>query len=291
MHKTLKELDVTDYMFRPKRISAMEPDGVIFLVFKYPSQSIRVIETFEELYFGENAYNGKQLSCKPNGFTNNPVVNDYLTRNYKDQESGVKAFNARYYKRAIDGNYTYLPAATAHRVVSERSKYQSNDYNNNDVRNRLDFNSTLNSNSYNDYDDDSFGNGSQINHSNVGTSASFSIKTETSYKVDFSLKVENDGNQAKRRKTTASNLTASNSTSTLSKQQIKIENDDNYCVIIEKPVDLNKIEDDLEEIMGSQPFSCVRCGLSFRGSEVIKHRCQKVVNIVNEVCSDLYPQP
>ena len=294
LNKTLNEHEITEFVFRTKPVSSFESDGIVFLVFKYPAQAIKVIEIFDLKFYGENAFNGKSLSCKPNGFTNDTVVLDYMSRTYKEQEAGVRSFNAHYYKRTADGNYNYLPVASAHRVVSERRRRHCGNNNNTqrfqnqdsfDVKSRIKYNNNQNNNNnynrnnstFDDVDEsDNDGNSSQ-----AGTSASFSIKTENSSNMNVSLKVERDGIFAKKRK-----IATSNSTTSMAKQTLQVDdNDDNDCVIIERPIDLDKTKKDLEEIMGSQPFSCERCGLSFKGSEVIKHRCKKVANDDGNFCS------
>jgi hypothetical protein len=112
MTKTLNENNIFDFSHRPKALQSHESDGVIFLTLKYPYQSVRVIEIFDEKYFGDDAIKGKSLTCKPNGFTNLGCVSGY-------------------YVRVVNTNYNWLTPSRTHEVYHARRQFANDDFNNN----------------------------------------------------------------------------------------------------------------------------------------------------------------
>jgi hypothetical protein len=278
MTRTLHDNHIVDFDHRAKQLQPHESDGVIFLTLKYPSQAIRVIEIFDEKFFGDSATVGKLLTCKPNGFTNSGCVAEYMAERYRYQIDSVMQFNERLYERVTNTNYNWLPPASAHRVYyARRSNDSSTNSNNGDIQQRLNYNRR----------DDNFPRSSYNNDDNFNTpttqaqnSATISVKAEPNSDVSVSVQMRNDcGNQddahaSKKRKISSPKSSVSPARK-IDASVVKVEsNDDDDCVLIEHLSVVDKAKHELENHMGSQPFDCARCGMRLIGSEVIGHRCK-----------------
>jgi hypothetical protein len=290
MTKTLNENNIFDFSHRPKALQSHESDGVIFLTFKYPYQSVKVIEIFDEKYFGDDAIKGKSLTCKPNGFTNLGCVSDYMTERYRDQVDSVRLFNERYYVRVVNTNYNWLTPSRAHEVYHARRQFADDDYNN-DARNqpyyndeianlqrRLNFNQRGNnhnrsSRSSQASNDDN--NTTAQNHN----SATISVKAEQNSDVNVSVRMRtdngnNNGAAANKKRKLSGPKSPENRSKQIDVTNVKLVANDNDVIIIEKLSVVDQAKQDLEAHMGSQPFDCARCGLRLIGNQVISHRCK-----------------
>ena len=272
--KTLNENNIVDFSHRAKALIPQESDGVIFITLKYPHQAIKIIEIFDEKFFGDSAINGKFLTCKPNGFSNLECVPDYQTERYREQVESIKLFNERWYVRSVNTNYNWLPPARAHQVYHSRrqSNYDAN--HNNNFQRRSNYSNR----------DNSFPRTSR-NEANLNETASrarnsstVSIKAENSNDVKVSIQMRTDNNN--NGKNTNKRKLPSSSSSEILAKKVDVSgnraepNDDNDCFVIEPLSIVDKAKHDLEEHMGSQPFDCARCGQRLIGSEVISHRCK-----------------
>jgi hypothetical protein len=284
MTRTLSDNNIVDFDHRAKPLKTHESDGVIFLTLKYPSQAIRVIDIFDEKFFGDSATIGKILTCKPNGFTNSGCVADYMTERYRPQIDSVMRFNERWYERVANTNYNWLPPASANRVYYARRQNDSydNNYINTNLQRRLNFDNNYYGSSRNhrirnnnEYDDN-------LNYSTAQgqNTATISVKAEHNNNVSVSVQMRNDdGNQdnattSKKRKLSIPRSSVSPSKK-IDVSNVKVEsNDDDDCVLIEHLSVVDKAKHELENHMGSQPFDCARCGMRLIGSEVIGHRCK-----------------
>ena len=294
MTQSLNENNVVDFSYRAKPLLPHESDGVIFLTLKYPHQAVRVIEFFDERYFGDDAIKGKSLSCKPNGFTNSGCVSDYMTERYREQIDSVRFFNEQYYVRVVNTNYNWLPPARAHTVYHARRQYNDDDGNNNARRqyynddNNQNLQRRLNFNHRDNYYDRSSRGSQASNDDNNLThttaqslnSTAISVKAEQNSDVNVSVRMRrdnsnNDGAAANKRRRLSSPKTPEYRSKQIDVNNVKLEaSDDNDVIIIEKLSVVDQAKQDLEEHMGSQPFDCARCGIRLIGSQVISHRCK-----------------